>query len=141
MSHELLALSTFLSPRKGQSYTVHVFISNQITKRRVYSLRIHISLADCTMAPESVSWINNGMFYCYWLSKPPNSSDTVLISVYILLKTMADTQLLVKAKGLELLCHWVLFNVSTYRAMKTWQNQVTKNFILEHWILITVVCR
>jgi hypothetical protein len=139
MLYGLLALSTLLGSRKGQSYTVYVFISKQITKRRVYNLRIHISFAECTMASESISRINNGMFYCYWLSKPPNSNDTVRISVYILLKTMADTQLLVNAKGWELLCHWVLFNINTYMAMRAWQSQVTENFILEHSILITVV--
>jgi len=93
------------------------------------------------MASESVSTINNGMFYCYWLSKPSNSNDTVPISVYILLKTMADTQLLVNAKGWELLRHWVFFNISSYMAMKAWQGQVTENLVFEHWILITVVCR
>jgi len=118
MSYDLLELSTLLGSRKGQSYTVYVFISRQITKRCVYNLRIHISFADCTMASESVSIINKGMLYCYWLSKPPNSSDTVPISAYILLKTMADTHLLVNAKGWELLRHWVLFNISTYMAMK-----------------------
>ena len=121
--------------------TVHVFISKQTTKRCVYNVWIHISLADCTKASESVSITNNGMFYCYWLSKPPNSSDAVPISVYILLKTMADTQLLVNAKGWELLRHWVLFIINTYMAMKAWQSKVTENFILEHWILITVVGR
>jgi len=54
---------------------------------------------------------------------------------------MADKPLLVNAKGWELLCHWVLFNISTYMAMKALQSQVTENFILEHWILMTVVCR
>jgi len=57
MSYELLALSTHLGSRKGQSYTVHVFISKQITKRCVYNLWFQTPFADCTKASESVSRI------------------------------------------------------------------------------------
>jgi phosphatidylethanolamine-binding protein (PEBP) family uncharacterized protein len=54
---------------------------------------------------------------------------------------MADTQLLVNAKGWELLCHWVLFNINTYVTMKAKQSQLTENFISEECNLITDVCR